>query len=71
MMNRHRWGLRVGAAVLSAGRALRLVVPPGVRRGLEDRVFGTIFEVTRVTNDHYPTAGPSGPASPPTEVVRD
>jgi hypothetical protein len=28
-------------------------LPQRIRRGLDDRLFSAIFQVTRVTNDHY------------------
>lgn len=41
------------ALVLRAGAALVRRLPQGIRRGLDDRLFSVIFQVTRVTNDHY------------------
>jgi hypothetical protein len=29
-------------------------IPKGLRKRLEDRFFYAIFNLTRVTNDHYP-----------------
>lgn len=41
------------SALLAAGRAVARLLPAGVRRGLEHRFFGAVFQVTRVTNDAY------------------
>jgi hypothetical protein len=30
------------------------VIPKGLKKRLEDRFFYAIFNLTRVTNDHYP-----------------
>ena len=60
-----RGGLAVGRA--AAGLASRLV-PRRVVRALDDRLFGAIFQTTRVTNDDYgwrpDPADPAGPVSP-------
>lgn len=48
------------AARVLLGTARRVVVllPPSVRQRLEDRFFYAIFQVSRVTNDHYPRRSP-------------
>ncbi len=50
--------------VVAAGRRLSRVLPPGLRRRLDDRVFYAVFNLTRVTNDNYGwRPGPPGPAA--------
>ena len=48
-------GLTMGLAraTLALGRGLGRLLPPPIRRQLEDRVFFSVFQVTRVTNDAY------------------
>lgn len=58
--------LRVADLAVAAGRGAWGRLPPRLRKGLEDRVFYAIFQVTRVENDAYgwrPDA-PSGDAPP-------
>lgn len=57
---------RVAALIVGAGRAVVARLPPGWRRRLDDRLFGAIFQATRVTNDAYgwPAPPPGGPAAP-------
>lgn len=43
----------LASAVLATGRLVVRAVPVGVRKKLEDRVFGAVFHLTRVTNDAY------------------
>jgi hypothetical protein len=38
---------------LAFGAALVGRLPQRIRRALDDRLFSAIFQVTRVTNDHY------------------
>lgn len=56
---------RVAAVVVAAGRAVVSRLPTGLRRRLDDRLFGAIFQATRVTNDAYgwrpPAPGGEGP----------
>ena len=48
-------GVVMGLArpTLVLGRGLGRLLPPPLRRQLEDRVFFSVFQVTRVTNDAY------------------
>jgi len=52
-MDRHRAGLALGRVLIGLGRRVKPVVPPAARRWMDDRIFGAIFQVTRVTNDNY------------------
>jgi len=52
-MDRRQTGHRVGQVLMGIGRRVRPLVPVAVRRWMEHRFFGAVFEVTRVTNDHY------------------
>lgn len=45
--------LRVADLAVAAGRGAWGRLPARVRKGLEDRVFYAIFQVTRVENDAY------------------
>ncbi len=38
---------------LRVARGLVRVMPARVRKSLDDRFFGAVFQVTRVTNDAY------------------
>jgi hypothetical protein len=40
-------------ATLVVGRGLGRLLPAPIRRQVEDRVFFSVFQVTRVTNDAY------------------
>jgi hypothetical protein len=48
-------GLTMGLArvTLALGRGLGRLLPLSLRRQVEDRVFFSVFQVTRVTNDAY------------------
>ena len=50
-MGRLSRGIAEGA--YRAGRAFARVLPPGVLKQVEDRVFYVIFQRTRVENDAY------------------
>ncbi len=56
---------RVAAAVVGAARIVVARLPARWKKTLDDRVFGAIFQVTRVTNDAYgwkaPPAGDQDP----------
>ena len=52
-MSKRSAGLTVGRVLLGLGRLVQPLVPAPLRKALEDRFFGAIFQVTRVTNDHY------------------
>jgi uncharacterized membrane-anchored protein len=45
----------------SAARIGAKALPSQLRKRLEDRFFYAIFNLTRVTNDHYPTLDPKSP----------
>ncbi len=53
---------RAAALVVATARRGFRLLPPRIRKHVEDRVFYAIFHLTRVTNDHYP--------SPPSKGVR-
>ncbi len=50
-------------ARLVVGLARRVVglLPAEARARLEDRFFYSVFQVSRVTNDHYPKRRPAEP----------
>jgi hypothetical protein len=43
----------MGQVALGVGRAIRPFIPKRLAAALEDRFFGAVFQVTRVTNDNY------------------
>ena len=58
-MDRHATGMAVGRVIVALGRRVKPLVPQRTRQWMDDRLFGAIFQVTRVTNDNYG----SGPAA--------
>lgn len=60
----YRASLWAGSVMLGAGRLAWSALPGRVRENLEDRFFGAIFQVTRVTNDAYGWR-PDDPANSP------
>jgi hypothetical protein len=60
--------LALARVTVGAARVLVRLMPAVLRRRLDDRLFGAIFQVTRVTNDAYgwrpdtpPGPGPERP----------
>jgi len=51
--------------LLRAGRLLSRALPGRIKRGIEDRFFYAVFNVTRVTNDNYGWRPPEGSGGPP------
>lgn len=49
----YRVSLLAGEVVVGGGRLLFRALPQRARKELEDRFFGAVFNVTRVTNDAY------------------
>lgn len=45
--------MMVGRAVIGGLKTAGRLLPERIRRGIEDRIFYGIFNVTRVMNDHY------------------
>ena len=52
-MSRHRFSMAIGNVVMGLGRIIRPIVPKKIAKGIDDRFFGAVFQVTRVTNDNY------------------
>ena len=50
-MDRHATGMAVGRVIVALGRRVKPLVPQRTRQWMDDRLFGAIFQVTRVTND--------------------
>ena len=65
-MSKRRIGLAVGKAVIGIGRAIKPWVPGSVLKAVDDRFFGAVFQVTRVTNDNY-NSGTTEKAGTPDE----
>jgi len=59
---RHRLGLAAGNLLVGLGRMLRPLVPKQLARAVDDRFFGAVFQVTRVTNDNYGNGTEESPA---------
>ena len=64
VMDRMRAGLVVGKALLGIGRAVKPWVPSSIRKAVDDRFFGAVFQVTRVTNDNYNSGTKERPGTP-------
>ena len=45
--------LAVGETIFALGRRVRPLIPERIARAVDDRFFGAVFQVTRVTNDNY------------------
>ncbi len=52
-MGRHRLGLMIGEGLVRAARIVRPLIPKKFAQAVDDRFFGAVFQVTRVTNDNY------------------
>ena len=63
-MDRMRAGLFVGKALLGLGRVVKPLVPSSIRKAVDDRFFGAVFQVTRVTNDNYDSGTKERPGTP-------
>ena len=61
-MGRHRIGMAIGGMVAGIGRLLKPIIPAKVARSIDDRFFGAVFQVTRVTNDNYGNGTKESPA---------
>jgi len=48
-----RLSMWVGRAVLGVARTVKPLVPKRLAAAAEDRFFGVVFHLTRVTNDNY------------------
>ena len=59
---RRRLGMAIGGVVVGLGRWIRPVVPSTLKRAVDDRFFGAVFQVTRVTNDNYGNGTKESPA---------
>ena len=62
-MLRHKLGLIVGRAGGVLASAVKPLVPNRVLKVLDDRFFGAVFHVTRVTNDNYDSSTKEQPAN--------
>lgn len=60
------WAYPVAAGVARLGRLAARLLPAGVKKRVEDRIFYAVFQVTRVENDAYGwRPPPPGGAEPP------
>ena len=62
-MGRRSVSLVVGEALFGLGRILKPLVPERIARAVDDRFFGAVFQVTRVTNDNYDSGTKETPAN--------
>ena len=61
-MSRHALGLGLGRVLLGGISVLRPWVPRRILKAVDDRFFGAVFQVTRVTNDNYDSSTTERPA---------
>ncbi|MGB0641385.1 MAG: hypothetical protein ACPGTU_18775 [Myxococcota bacterium] len=61
-MDKRSAAIAVGQLALGVGRTLRPFIPKRLATALEDRFFGAVFQVTRVTNDNYGYGATQKPA---------
>ncbi len=54
--------MAIGGALAGIGRLVRPVIPTKLARAVDDRFFGAVFQVTRVTNDNYGNGTKESPA---------
>ena len=54
--------MAAGRALLGVAALVKPLVPVRLRRDLDDRFFGAVFQVTRVTNDNYDSGTREQPA---------
>jgi hypothetical protein len=59
-----RLSMVVGRVVLGAARVLKPLIPKRIAAAAEDRFFGAVFHLTRVTNDNYGNGTQETPADP-------
>ena len=62
-MSRRALGMAAGRLVLGAAAIIKPMVPKKLRRAMDDRFFGAVFQVTRVTNDNYDSSTREVPAA--------
>ncbi len=62
-MARHKIGLVLGRLGLGVASMVKPLVPKRVLKSLDDRFFGAVFQVTRVTNDNYDSGTKERPAN--------
>ena len=63
-MQPKRLSMAVGRVVLGAARVIKPLVPKRLAAAAEDRFFGAVFHLTRVTNDNYGSGTQERPADP-------
>ena len=62
-MSRRALGMAAGKLVLGAAAVIKPIVPKRLLRAMDDRFFGAVFQVTRVTNDNYDSSTREVPAA--------
>jgi hypothetical protein len=58
----NRLSMAVGRVVMGAARRVKPLVPKRLAAAAEDRFFGAVFHLTRVTNDNYGNGTKEKPA---------
>ena len=62
-MSKHKFGLALGRVTLSLVGFVKPLLPRRVLKTMDDRFFGAVFHVTRVTNDNYDSSTKERPAN--------
>ncbi len=62
-MSRRALGMAAGRLVVGVAGVIKPMVPKRLRRAIDDRFFGAVFQVTRVTNDNYDSSTREVPAA--------
>jgi hypothetical protein len=61
---KRRAAMAFGQVVIGLGRVVRPLIPDRLAATIEDRFFGAVFQVTRVTNDNYGYGAGQKPVKP-------
>jgi len=62
-VGKRSFSMAVGEAVFGLGRLVKPLVPARIAKAVDDRFFGAVFQVTRVTNDNYDSGTKETPAN--------
>jgi len=62
-MSKHKLALVLGRVTLGVAGLVKPLLPRRVIKVMDDRFFGAVFHVTRVTNDNYDSSTKERPAN--------
>jgi len=62
-MSKHKLGLALGRFTMGMVGLMKPLLPRRVIKAMDDRFFGAVFHVTRVTNDNYDSSTKERPAN--------